>query len=286
MGKRLADGFEIVEVTSRLVVDALFGKAFPDVVDGLLGGMQEVRTIEAVVAELVELDLVGGEIGHLIRMTALHSIDRHEEHSLGQAALMEAVFGVAIGRYGEDDLRTGEKAAQRLEGGGALVNRQRTFDEGRRRTLVAIAHDKLIGTSRKAVVAIGAEGDDDGRRIPFNQLAASCEHSCPARLEGRSVGVAVGEPAMPTVVVVLEIEVVRHRVGCQHVQDAQRVIEHAKRIDERRQTALAHLRADVFSKARTDESHTIMQIQRTWKRWYLYGSNQFHATKIGKNVIG
>ena len=62
VGKCLADGSPLANVLTCLVGEETILEAAVDVVDGLWGGMQHVGCIEAVVAQLVEQDLVGREI--------------------------------------------------------------------------------------------------------------------------------------------------------------------------------------------------------------------------------
>ena len=69
VGKCFADGAPLSDELACLVGEETILETAVDVVDGLWGGMQHVGCIEAVVAQLVEQDLVGGKISQSIRVT-------------------------------------------------------------------------------------------------------------------------------------------------------------------------------------------------------------------------
>lgn len=77
-------------------------KLLPDIINGHGRGVEHIVGIEAVVAELVELDLVGGEVGAAGFPGEL--IGSQQERGFRELILVQPVFDVADGRYGEDDL--------------------------------------------------------------------------------------------------------------------------------------------------------------------------------------
>lgn len=74
----------------------------PDVGDGFGGGVQEVVGIEAVVAEVVEEELVGGEVVGVGECLA-DGLDGEEEGGFAFLVFEQAVAEVADRADGEDD---------------------------------------------------------------------------------------------------------------------------------------------------------------------------------------
>ena len=114
------------------------GEALPDVFHSLRRGVEHVFGIEAVVAEFIVDDLVGGEIGEWRvdsgEWTVCdYLIHCEQERGLGELGTMIAVFAVADGAYRKDYADIGVMLTQNVDGTleivGALVNREFLFGE-------------------------------------------------------------------------------------------------------------------------------------------------------------
>ena len=77
---------------------------------------------------------------HLLGVALHELLDRQQQHGLGEAALVEAILGVAVGRDGQDDLTVAEESADGFERLYALLCRERAFHEFALRPLVAVAY--------------------------------------------------------------------------------------------------------------------------------------------------
>lgn len=124
-------------------VDGEFSEAFPDVVDGLVGGVDHVFLIETIVAEFVEEDFVGREVMGVIEGFA-HFVHRQKKRCLAQLVLVEAVLEVAQWRDGEDELLVGEGLEQFGKGCHGLVGGKEAAVEAVGGEFVAVGDD-LVG---------------------------------------------------------------------------------------------------------------------------------------------
>ena len=154
--------------------------------------MQHVGSVEAVVAELVEDEFVGGEVGNGARRKSSGSsgdvsgqpadrwrgggkpanrrsqqlIDSEEEGGFRELALVVAVFAVADGADRHDDMDVRIEAAQEVyrltEVVGTLVDGELLFLKEGGRALLAVV-DNLAG-SLEAVDMVGAEGEESDTR--------------------------------------------------------------------------------------------------------------------------
>ena len=95
----------------------------------------------------------------------------------------------------------------------------------------------------------GAESEDEGVGLPREEASTCGEYASLACIKGRGVEAAVGEPAVPSVGVVLKIECIVGHILCYGLKDGHRVVEHSEGIDKRRQSALTHSLPDALGEA-------------------------------------
>ncbi len=101
MRKCLPDTLRLLHDVPRLVRKAELHEFLPDEADGLRGGVHHIFGVEAVVAQLVEQELVGRKVEDLPRKSLAQLVDGHEEHRLAQLVGMHPVAHVPDGAYGE-----------------------------------------------------------------------------------------------------------------------------------------------------------------------------------------
>lgn len=94
-------------------------EAFPDDVDGEVGGVGHFLVEEAVVAEFVEDDFVGWEVAEGVEFRILGDelVDGEEEGAFAELVVVGAVGEVADGADGEEDVEMREESVEVEEEG-------------------------------------------------------------------------------------------------------------------------------------------------------------------------
>ena len=90
----------------------------PDVFYRHFARVYHVGAVEAVVAQVIEHDLVGGEIVAIVAVTRHHLLDGHPQRRLTQGVDIQSVGDVTDGAHREDDVHVG---IERVQGGEHLV---------------------------------------------------------------------------------------------------------------------------------------------------------------------
>ena len=110
-----------------------------------VGGREHAYEIETIVAQLVVHYLVGREIVETGECRVGHASFRCEkECGFGELALVVAVFGIADGAYGEDDVDIGIHRKKQPDClhyiVGTVVHRKFLFLKQPRRTFLSVIH--------------------------------------------------------------------------------------------------------------------------------------------------
>ena len=220
------------------VAEERVGEAFPDVVDGLLRGVQHVGRIEAIVAKLVAHYLVRRKVDAGVSLPS-HFVCRQQQRSFRYGAAVKAVLGVAYRTHGEHDAHVRPALAQHVYGFRyvfrTLVDAEAALGEESLRSFLAAVH--YLARLVEYVHAVGAERE---HRRARHLRSLGCE------------------------------------VALHGVQYARRVVHHAVRIDRSAKFVVDESAADVVGEARTHEEHTLAGGYR--ERRLVYGDwrAEFH----------
>ena len=162
------DGLPVLDELAGPRTEVLLVETLPDVVDGLLRGVQHVGLVEAVVAQLVEHNLVGREISDA-GLAAAQLVGSQQQCGFGELTAVEAILGIADGADGDDDVDIGTAATQDVdslrEETDALLNRQFLLLKEVLRPLLTVVY--YLARGLQAVDVVGAQGEegDAGRGL-------------------------------------------------------------------------------------------------------------------------
>ena len=124
--------FPIFDKLTGAFAEVELGKALPDVLYGLGRGMEHVCLIKAIVAQLIEHNLICREIIDAVIFTA-HPVGRHQEYGFGKLTCMKAVLGITDGADREYDMHIRPTACEIVDGLRQIVHtgidRQFLFQE-------------------------------------------------------------------------------------------------------------------------------------------------------------
>lgn len=138
------------------------GEHLADVGDGRGRGVRHVGVVEAVVAQVVHEDFVGGEVVANAAL-ALQPVDGQQQGGLAQLVAVSSVAEVAYGTHREEQAALGQGALDVAHDGEPaghdVVGREEFAREGRGRLLVAVGH-YLAGCVEPVDVG-AAPGNDD-----------------------------------------------------------------------------------------------------------------------------
>ena len=217
-------------------IDGELNEFLEDIIHRLIGGMHHVFFIETVVAKLVEEDLVSREIMGVVEVLA-HLIHRQQQSGFAKLVLVKAVFQVAQGRDGEDELLVGNSLQQiRKQLDGLLHREEDPFEVARRKFMTVGNHTSSCFFT---INPRGAQADDD----PSGRLKMLvCLGKAPVdRLEQRllcrfpELGVmregAIELPSHFDDLIMSERGAVVETF--QRLSDAGGVVQHAERVDLR-----------------------------------------------------
>ena len=240
-------------------------------VDRDLAALYEIIGIEPVVAQLIEHDLIGGEVRHLLGELPLQLFNSHQQHGFAELVLMHAVALVTDRADGEHPAFVLMRTDQWPPGGNDLLNSQPFARELALRQFVAVSYDLTV-----AVIDVRrAESDEHHiclRKIavkPGQRLQTVAQHL---------FAVGAGERA-----------VMRHRVeqpvvlndlhahvAVERLNDRHRVVQHAGRVTCGLQTAGLHLLPDAVGKTRADQQDSVRERQLPRATGDLYFSAPLH----------
>lgn len=83
MSQSLTDGAPFLQHPTGLIGEINLTEPLVDVFDGLTGGVKHVGLIEAVIAQLIEYNLIRRKINHALSGKTTHQpVDRQEQNSL------------------------------------------------------------------------------------------------------------------------------------------------------------------------------------------------------------
>ena len=146
-------------------------KPLPEVIDGLLRGMEHVGRIEAVVAEFVVQQLIGGKIGHTRPLGPHHLVGSKEERGLGELAAVVAILAIADRTDSQHDTHpvvlTAQDTTSLAQCVGTGRDTERTLFEEALGPLLAVIDDLARGTLHIDAVGAQREHHDIGRTAGF-----------------------------------------------------------------------------------------------------------------------
>lgn len=284
VGECLLDMLRLAHDVARLVGEAELREPFPDEAGGLRGGVDHVFGIEAVVAQLVEQELVGGEVGDLCGEGLAELVGGHEEHGLAQLVGVHAVAHVPDGAYGEDDLEVRVAGGQAGEEVGVVVHdflhaEPPAVEEGFG-LLVAVGHD----ASALLVDPGGAEGQHQAAEaVDAGVEGAQAGVDALQGFAGGGVGeVAVVHRAVPASAeeeeVVFGVHLARHGLA-QGGGDGERVVEDAEGIHIGRELGVRQPGADIRGEAGTHQQEFVRLAETGQAGWQFNGGEKIHRYK-------
>ena len=109
--RRRNDRLDLGEQPPGLVVEQRLGETFPEVVDGLRRGVDQIVGIETVVAQVVRQDLEGGEV-ECLRKAFGELLDRHPQRGLARGIPRKPVAQVPHGTHRQQDPLAGQRSVE------------------------------------------------------------------------------------------------------------------------------------------------------------------------------
>ena len=261
------------------------GEHLADVGDGRGRGVRHVGVVEAVVAQVVHENFVGGEVVANAAL-ALQPVDGQQQGGLAQLVAVCPVAEVAYGAHREEQAALGQStldvAHDGEPAGHDVVDCEELAREGRGRLLVAVGH-YLAGCVEPVDVG-AAPGDDDavGRRqtVVSRSQAAVDVCQCAVAVGAREAGVvvvAVPQPAGEEQVVGRErcarddaLPVAGDRLG---------VVQRAERVDVDVEFALLQPRSQVLDKARAQQQQVLPVVQIAGVTRRVDDSSEIHGSR-------
>ena len=163
MLKGFADWMPLLKEVERSRREIGLGQPLIDVADGLVGRVEHVFLIEAVVTELIVDNFVGREIGDRRVVKRFDNlVDSQKQCGFGQLTAMITIFAIADWTHGEQETCLGKRRTDQSDCLrkclGTLLDRQQFFVEKFLWPLLTVVHDLTRGD--EPVDMIRAERED------------------------------------------------------------------------------------------------------------------------------